>query len=153
FRNCIGCSGFDEAWFASRLCKIRPGSVHGTRASRVVRISRLHAVSMRPASRLRHPFSEAIADAAHRLNVIDRSELSSQSFYMHINGAFQDNGAIADGSIHELMPCERPARLTQHAFEEPELRRRQFDILSIHLHSVPDAVKTHAEMPYQVRRL
>src|SRR5438067_378021 len=52
-------------------------------------------------------FAEAIADAADGFDVIaGGAELAAKRFDMHVDGAFQHQGAFLDGGIHELRARE-----------------------------------------------
>src|SRR6185437_3819895 len=58
-------------------------------------------------------FAETVADAAHGFDQVGGAELLTQRLDMHVDGAFEYDGAFADGGVHELMPRKRSARLAQ----------------------------------------
>ena len=48
--------------------------------------------------------SEAIADAADGFDAVGRiAELAAQGLDVHVDGALQDDGAVADGGVHEVV--------------------------------------------------
>src|SRR5262249_8659378 len=77
-------------------------------------------------------FAEAVTDASDGLDQVGDFQFAPKRFDVNVDGAFQDNRSIADGGVHELMPREGPARLAQHAFEQPELRWRQLQFTAFH---------------------
>src|SRR5262245_29061270 len=84
--------------------------------------------------------AEPIADSANRLDQVPRAELAPQGLDVNINGPFQHDGAFADGRVHELRSRERPARLAQHALQQPKLGRRQIQLAALDVGPVPHSV-------------
>ncbi len=71
---------------------------------------------------LRRAFTEAVSDAANGLDEIGVAELAAERLDVYVDGAFQNDGPVANGGVHELMARERASRLAEQAFQQAELR-------------------------------
>src|SRR5208337_1560625 len=71
-------------------------------------------------------FMKAITDAADGFDELAGvPELLPQALDVHVDGAFQYDGVLANRGIHELIAGEGPARLPDQDFQQPELGRGQ----------------------------
>ncbi len=97
-------------------------------------------------------FPEAISHAANRLDQVHVPELPAQRFDVNVDGPFQNDSAVADGGVHQLMPRESAARLAKQALQQPEFRRRQLQLAPAHGDTVPRPVDVNVKMFDHVRR-
>ena len=101
--------------------------------------------------------AEAVADAADGFDQLAGAaglcQLLPQRFDVNVDGALQHHGAVADGSLHQLLAAERPPRLTDEAFQQAELGRSQVERLIVEGDAVPHAVDLHAGRFGYVARL
>ena len=62
---------------------------------------------------------------------------------MHVDRAFKNHGAFANGSIHQLLAGEGPAGRFEHDFQQAEFRGGKIQLAIVHKRSVTDSVDTH----------
>src|SRR4051794_27631630 len=72
--------------------------------------------------RLMEPISDA-ADGFDELAGV--AKLLPQALDVNVDGPLQHDGVLTNRGIHELVARERPPRLANQDFQEPELGRRQ----------------------------
>src|SRR6516162_9840154 len=82
--------------------------------------------------------AEAVADSADGLDAVAGfAELSAEGFDVDVDGAFEDDGILADGDVHELRAGEGAAGLAEQAFQEAKLGGGEDQLLAIERGQVP----------------
>src|SRR5689334_23097112 len=86
-------------------------------------------------------FPKAISQAADRLDQLARrSKLTAQRLDMHVNGPLQHQRSLADGGLHQLRPGKSPPRLAKQTFQQPELGRREVQVLRVNVRPVSKTI-------------
>src|SRR6266702_1868631 len=78
-------------------------------------------------------FPEAVADAANRLHPLTGvAQLRAQPLDVHVDGACLDIGLRLPHRLEQLRAAQHPVAPLDELVEEPELGRRELDLLAAH---------------------